>query len=239
MRILFVVTARGGSKGVPNKNIIDLGGLPLLAYKIIAAQRCGFDHRIIVSTDSEKIAAIATEYGADVPFMRPDYLATDTASSVDVISHALEWVEKNDDRAYDYVCMLEPSSPFLSYKDIDNCFNILLSSDADTLLGMRETEVAKVFIHTLDDNGGLSLFYEAIKDMKSIRRQDQAPEYTMNGCIYVAKTQYFKDHKLFHSINSVPYIMPGEKSIEIDTMDDYRYAQYLIKENLVDLQDWK
>ena len=239
MKVLFIITARGGSKGVPKKNIKKLGNIPLIAYKIIAAQKCKFDSRIIVSTDDKEIADIALQYGADVPFMRPQYLAEDNSSSMDVIEHTMNWVKKNDENKYDYVCMLEPSSPFASYKDLDNALELLEKTKADTLLGVKEVEVNRCFIHSLDENGRMSKFYDVIKDMKSVRRQDQLTEYTMNGCMYIAKWDYFEKNKLFHSTNCMPYIMSGETSIEIDTMWDYKLASWLVETEQIDLTLWK
>lgn len=238
MKILFVITARGGSKGVPGKNIKMLGGMPLIAYKIIAAQKCHYENRIIVSTDDEQIAKISREYGAEVPFMRPAELATDSASSADVVMHAMNWVSKNSKEHYDYVCLLEPSSPFASYKDLDEAIRLITESDADTLLGMKEAEISTNFIHSLDENGGLSEFYYAIKDLPSIRRQDQKKEYTMNGCMYIAKWDYFMKNKIFHSVNSIPYIMPEEASIEIDTLWNYEIACKAIENGIVDMELW-
>ncbi len=239
MKVLFVITARGGSKGVPRKNIRIVGSLPLIAYKIISAKKCNVEKRVIVSTDDEEIASVSIKYGAEVPFMRPDFLASDTASSVDVIEHAMQWVKENDTQKYDYVCMLEPSSPFASYKDFDSAFELIERSNADTLLGMKEVEVNKVFIHSLDSNNKLSNFYNAIKELKSIRRQDQEKEYTMNGCMYIAKWDYFEKHKLFHSENSVPYIMPEENSIEVDSMYNYKLACFVVENSMIDLSLWQ
>lgn len=239
MKILYVVTARGGSKGVPRKNIKLLGGIPLVAYKIIAARKCHYDSRIIVSTDDEEIAEVSRKYGAEVPFLRPAELATDSASSADVVMHTMKWVSENSDEKYDYVCLMEPSSPFASYKDFDKAIELVIEKDADTLLGMKETEVNTVFIHSLDEKGGLSEFYHAIKDLPSIRRQDQKKEYTMNGCMYIAKWDYFMKNKMFHSENSVPYIMPEEASIEIDTPLNYEFACKIIESGLIDLGLWE
>lgn len=238
MNVLFVVTARGGSKGVPRKNLRMVGKFPLVAYKIIAAKKCGVNKRIIVSTDDKEIADVSRKYGAEVPFMRPDYLATDSASSMDVVEHAMQWVKHNDGVKYDYVCMLEPSSPFASYIDLNNAFELLRKSDADTLLGMKEVGVNKIFIHSLDDSNKLSHFYYAIKDLNSVRRQDQKKEYTMNGCMYIAKWDYFEKYKLFHSKNSIPYFMTDESSIEIDTLYDYRIACYIAENSMIDLRLW-
>lgn len=238
MRVLFLITARGGSKGVPRKNIRKVGSLPLIAYKIIAAQGTDFEKRIIVSTEDTEIAEVAREYGAEVPFVRPDNLASDEASSMDVVAHAIEWIENNDTNKYDYICLLEPSSPFASADDLEKAIKLIDEKKADTLLGMVEVGVTRNFIHQLDDCGRLSLFYDEIKKINSVRRQSQAKEYTMNGCMYVAKWDYFKKCKLFHSINSIPYIMPAEKSVEIDTMTDYYYACFLIEKGIVDEKMW-
>jgi CMP-N-acetylneuraminic acid synthetase len=238
MKVLFVITARGGSKGVPGKNIRVLGGMPLIAYKIIAAKKCQYESRIIVSTDDEDIAEIAKKYGAEVPFVRPAELATDSASSADVVLHAMNWVNENSNETYDYVCLLEPSSPFASYKDLNEALRLIEENDADTLLGMKEADVTTNFIHSLDKDGRLSKFYYAIKDLKSIRRQDQEKEYTMNGCMYIARWEYFMKNKLFHSENSIPYIMPEEHSIEIDTMLDYEFACRIVEKGLIDMSLW-
>lgn len=236
--VLFVIAARGGSKGVPRKNIKKIGELPLIAYKINAAKKVGMDKRIIVSTDDDEIAEVALSYGAEVPFIRPQELSTDTASSVDVVEHALKWVLENDDKVYDYVCLLEPSSPFATSNDLEKALELIISRDADTLLGMKEVEVSSKYIHQLDSNGGLSKFFDVIQNMKSVRRQDQEKEYTMNGCMYIAKIDYFLKNKSFHSEKSLPYIMPPEKSIEIDSMSDYMYACFLVKEGFINIQDW-
>lgn len=239
MNVLFVITARGGSKGVPRKNIRKIGGIPLIAYKIIAAQKCKYPNRIVVSTDDGEIASVAREYGNVVPFMRPDELATDTSSSMDVVSHALEWVKSNDSELYDYICLLEPSSPFSTFEDLNNALECMETAEADTLLGMKEVEVSRDFIFELDDNGGLSYFYESVQKMSGVRRQDQKPQYTMNGCMYIARMEYFEKNKSFHSINSRPYIMPWERSVEIDTEQDLKYAEYLVREGIIDLSFWK
>lgn len=237
--VLFIITARGGSKGVPRKNIREIAGLPLVAYKIRAAQRCECKHkRIIVSTDDIEIAKVSKQYGGEVPFMRPEYLAMDNSSSMDVIEHALNWIEQSDNEKYDYVVMLEPSSPFARPEDLDKALNIIIDNNADTLLGMKEVEVNTCFIHTLDEKNGLSLFYESIKNMKDVRRQAQKTEYTMNGCMYISKYKYFRDKKLFHSTNSVPYVMPEELSIEIDSMMSYEVACALVDKGYIDTRPW-
>ena len=239
MKVLFIITARSGSKGVPKKNIKMLGNMPLIAYKIISAQRCRYENRIIVSTDDEAIGQISKEYGADVPFMRPKELATDVASSIDVVLHAMEWVDKNDKEKYDYVCLLQPSAPFASYQDINEALELIEKRGADTLLSVKKAEISTRFIHPLDKNGGLSEFYHVVKNLKTVRRQDQEQEYTANGCMYIARWDYFMKNKLFHSENSIPYIMSEEKSVDIDTMFDYEIACMIVEKGLIDLNFWE
>ena len=239
MKVLFLITARGGSKGVPRKNIRKVGSLPLIAYKIRAAQGTSFDKRIIVSTEDTEIADVARKYNAEVPFVRPSELASDEASSMDVVLHAMDWIEKNDGSEYDYICLLEPSSPFATSDDLEKAINLIEKKQADTLLGMEEVGVTRNFIHELDADGKLSLFYDEIKKLNSVRRQSQAKEYTMNGCMYIARWNYFKEHKLFHSVNSVPYIMPEEQSVEIDTVTDYHFACFLVDNGIIDEKLWR
>ena len=239
MEILYLITARGGSKGVPKKNIKILGELPLIAYKIKSIQKSRFAGRIILSTDDEEIAKIGKEFGAEVPFLRPDYLATDTSSSVDVVIHAMDWIEQNENKKYDYLCLVEPSSPFATYEDYDNAIQELLDSNVDTLLSVKEVEVNKIFIHELTKDYKMDKFYEAILNLKNQRRQDFEKQYTMNGCIYIAKWDYLKERRMFHSINSKAYIMDEKYSVEIDTIDNFNYAEYLIKTNKIDLKYWK
>ena len=239
MKVLYVVAARGGSKGVPRKNIAVVGELPLIAYKIIAAKKSRFDKRIIVSTDDPEIAEVAKQYDAEVPFMRPGYLATATAGSMDVVEHAMNWVEEHDDRTYDHVCLLEPSSPFLSFEDLNRALAEMEKRDADTMVSVTEADVSSRFIFELDENGSLASYYRSVRERKSVRRQDQPVEYTLNGCLYVAKWDYFRRNKLFHSENSFAYIMPKTQSVEVDEPLDLLVARTVAENGFIDLSLWK
>ena len=234
MKVLFIITARGGSKGIPKKNIKILGKLPLIAYNIISAQKCNIKKRIIVSTDDPEIAEVALRYGAEVPFKRPKELATDEASSIDVVIHAMEWIEENDKEFYDYVCLLQPAAPFVTYKNIEEAIEIIQKNNSDTLLGVKEADMNTVFIHELDENGKLSYHYGAIQRLSSLRRQDMKKQYMLNGCIYIAKWEYMKVNKTFHGTNSEPYIMPRKQSIDIDNMEDFEMAEWMIKNKMVE-----
>lgn len=239
MRILYIITARGGSKGVPNKNIIELGGLPLLAYKAIAVKESDYLDRIILSTDSQEIAETAKRFNIEVPFIRPSELATDTASSIDVVCHAMDWVENNDPVKYDAICLLEPSSPFLSYEDVNHAMELFIEKDANAVLGVKEMEVNSLFISEIEDDLAMVKQFEKIKTLRSFNRQDMKRQYTMNGAIYIAKWDFFKKQKSFHSEKTYAYVMPSERSIEIDEMIDLYFARFLVENNLIDRNLWK
>lgn len=239
MRVLFIMTARGGSKGIPKKNIARLGDYPLLAYKLISARKSKCEKRIIISTDSHEIAETASQYGAEVPFMRPGSLSGDTADSMDVLVHAVDWIKNNDDKKYDYICLLEPTSPFASYLDFNKCFDLLEKTKADALASVKEVDVSSCFIHQLDKNGRLSSLYNQIINMKSVRRQDQPKEYTLNGCVYCVKWDYFEKYKTVYSEDMVPYIMPIETSVDINCAFDLVVAKSVIDNKLVDMSLWE
>lgn len=239
MNILYLITARGGSKGIPKKNIQKISGIPLVAYKAISAQKCKYTGRIMVSTDDEEIMNVCKQYDVDVPFIRPQHLSQDDSSSIDVVLHAMQWIEKHDSCSYDYIFLLEPSSPFATYTDFNNSLDIIINSDADTLLSMRRVDVNRVFINNLDQNGGLSYFHESIQNLKYLHRQAQNQEYTPNGCIYISKWNYMKQNKSFHSKNSKPYLMKREYSLELDETIDLEFAKFLVKKNIIDISSWK
>lgn len=238
MKILYLITARGGSKGVKRKNIREIGGLPLVAFKIIAAQKCKYDGRIIVSTDDQEIADVCAKYGAEVPFMRPDYLSSDTATSLDVVEHAVQWIEANDTEKYDYIFLLEPASPFGTSEDFEKAIELMMSTDADSVLGVKEAEKNSKFIKTLDENGRMSNFYREVVKLSNINRQAQEKEYVVNGCLYVIKWDYFKKNKMIWAENSVPYIMPDVYSVDINNEIDLGYANYLVESGNVDMGYW-
>lgn len=239
MNILFLITARGGSKGVPKKNIIDLGNIPLLGYKAISAKKSNYCTRLILSSDSEEIAEVAKVYGVEVPFLRPKYLAADEANSIDVILHAMDWIEKNDIKKYDAICLLEPSSPFATYEDINNAVELFISKKALGVLSVKAVDVNSVFVSDIGEDLNMSKHFEKINSLNKLRRQDFKEEYTMNGAIYIADWDYFKGNKSFHSEKTYAYIMPEEKSVEIDTMNNLYYARFLIEKDIININFWK
>lgn len=239
MNTLFLITARGGSKGVPKKNIYEIGGLPLLVYKAIAARNSNFCTRLIISTDSEEIVVVAKRYGIEVPFIRPDELATDTANSMDVIINAMEWIERNDVVKYDVLCLLEPSTPFLTPDDVNQAIALYQDKNALGILGVKKVKDHSIFVASIGDDLNMSKHYEKMRGNYHTPRQQLIPEYTMNGAIYIANWDYLKENRTFHSHRTYAYIMPDERSIEIDEMNDLYYASFLVEEGLIDINNWK
>lgn len=225
---LAVISARGGSKGIPRKNIIDIAGKPLIAYSIEAGLEAiekGAIDRLIVSTDDEEIAEVSRKYGAEVPFMRPDYLASDKAKSVDLMIHAAEFYREKG-IVYEDMLLLQPTTPMRTGEDIVKAFEIYDAEKADSLISCFKEEYIcdLVTYHKSGDeaipihpnhNGG-------------VRRQDLEPLYVRNGAIYISKIDWMmKEHKIFGGKLAM-YEMPKERSVNIDTMYDVELARVLV-----------
>src|SRR5262249_29592299 len=149
--------------------------------------------RLIISSDDAEIQQDARSYGAEVPFTRPAELATDTASSFDVIRHAMDWVEANTSERYEAIMLLEPSAPFATSVDFDNAVEMLIAKNASAVIGMREMEINSVFVGELDEQGRMTQHIDQMKQ-RYLRRQDTRPEYTMNGALYLFRWDIFKEH---------------------------------------------
>ena len=223
---LCVIAARGGSKGIPDKNIIELNNNPLIYYVIKAAKESDIFDRIIVSTDSEKIAIVSKECGAEVPFLRPDYLASDDSIVEDTIVHALKFIE-NEDKKYDYVCLLQPTSPLLEGHDIKKVKDILLKKKAEIIVSVGENPINIEWTISLSDD--LSLNKLSGKAC-STNRQNFEKTYFLNGAIYMGEWDIFYNKKDYYSQKSYAYIMPYEKSIDIDSEFDLKLVNFLMKD---------
>ena len=169
--VLFLVVGRGGSKGLPGKNLREISGLSLVGYKARSARQSRYCSRLIVSSDSLEIQAEAQRHGAEVLFSRPAELATDTASSNDVILHAMDWIETHERRRYDAIMLLEPSSPFARADHYDEAVDLLRARNASLVVGMRETEVSSMFVAPLRKDGSIGAIVEKILTMPAQRRQ--------------------------------------------------------------------
>ncbi|WGK60366.1 acylneuraminate cytidylyltransferase family protein [Halopseudomonas sp. SMJS2] len=222
-KIIGIVTARGGSKGVPGKNIKRLGGKPLIEWTVDAALNSSFIDQTILSSDDADIISVARSVGCEVPFVRPSNLAEDTASSIDVITHALG--EIND--SYDYFVLLQPTSPFRTSKDIDDMIMACIDQEAPVLVAVEEIKTHPMFIYEIEDNGYLRSF---IPQENQLRRQDVPNVYKHNGAFYMAKVSYFDRVKTFVGGDVRPYICYGHINIDIDTLDDWKYAEYILRE---------
>lgn len=241
MRVLFLVIGRMGSKGVPGKNIREVGGLPLIAYKILSARKSTFCSRLIVSTENSEISEIARRYGAETPFVRPTELASDTASSMDVVEHAMGWVEENTSELYDALMLLEPSSPFATSMDYDNAINLMIKKDASVVVGIKEAEVSSCFVGPVDPEGRITTIVDSIKKLDSHRRQDVEKEFTMNGAFYLARWEFLRKYRSFYFDRERTYGLPMDSfhSIEIDEVIDFRWAEFLVNKGYIDISHWK
>ncbi|MCD4676451.1 MAG: acylneuraminate cytidylyltransferase family protein [Desulfobacula sp.] len=231
-KILGLIPARGGSKGLLGKNIINIAGKPLIAWTIECAQKSRYLDGVIVSTDDNKIAKVCKEYKARVPFLRPPHLASDTATSIDVVIHAID-VLKDKGEEYDYVCLLEPTSPLRQPHDIDDSIQQLIDKPkADAIVGISPLEsMHPEFNLVINDQKYISK-YETGQSIKSLRRQDLMPVYFFEGTIYISKIFVLREKMGFYHDKTLGYVVPRYKSIEIDDRYDLIMAEALLKERL-------
>jgi N-acylneuraminate cytidylyltransferase/CMP-N,N'-diacetyllegionaminic acid synthase len=239
--VLFLVVGRGGSKGLPGKNLCEIGGISLVGYKTISARKSAFCDRLIVSSDSLEIQAEAKRYGAEVLFTRPAELASDIASSNDVVLHAMEWVERNEGRSYDAVMLLEPSSPFARADHYDAAIKLFRERKADLVVGIREAEVSSLFVGSLGDDDSIGPIVEKLLSKSALRRQDQKPEVTMNGALYLIRWQAMKRSKKIYSNPASSYglLMDRMHSIEIETPYDLTFAMFAVERDMLDISPWR
>jgi CMP-N-acetylneuraminic acid synthetase len=239
--VLFLLVGRGGSKGLPGKNLREIGGLSLIGYKAKAALRSRHCSRLIVSSDSAEIRDEAMRHGAEMLFERPAELATDTASSNDVILHAMDWIETHEKRRYDAIMLLEPSSPFARPEHFDQAVELFVARKASLVVGVRETEVASVFVGTLGNDGSIGGIVEKMLKMPAQRRQDQPPEVTMNGALYLIGWEAMRKHRKVYAdpIASYGILMDRLHSIEIEGAADLAYASYVIEHDMLDTTPWR
>lgn len=223
-KILAIIPARGGSKGLPRKNIIDLAGKPLISWTIEASLGSRYTTKTIVSSDSDEILEVSKRYGSML-LKRPDELATDTSSSEVVVKHALESIEEK----FDYVVLLQPTSPLRDTNDIDGAFKKLFSSNATALISVCEydNKILKAF---KENEFG---YIEGISNNKYpfMRRQDLPKTYMSNGAIYIIKVDEFLRNNSFFTNRTVQFVMDDIKSLDIDTKEDLKKVEKYINEN--------
>lgn len=220
-KVLALIPARGGSKGIPGKNIANLAGKPLIAWTIEAARECPSIDSIVLSTDDPAIVEVAVEYGCSVPFTRPLELATDIASSIDVVLHALEQLP-----AFDVVLLLQPTSPLRTAADIEACLGLL--SEAPAVVSLRPSDDHPYLIFEINENNSLTPYAKPATS-QSLRRQDLPGAWCLNGAIYAADTAWLISQKSFISPQTAAYKMPIERSLDIDTPADLRHADEILR----------
>jgi CMP-N-acetylneuraminic acid synthetase len=239
-QILFLLVGRGGSKGLPGKNLREIGGLSLIGYKAKSALQSRYCSRLIVSSDSADIRNEAVRHGAEMLFERPAELATDTASSNDVVLHAMDWIEAHEGRRYDAIMLLEPSSPFARPEHFDEAIELFLARKASLVVGMRETEVSSIFVGTLGADGSIGGIVDRMLKTPAQRRQDQPIEVTMNGALYLVGWDAMRKHRKVYADPAASYgiMMDRMHSIEIESAADLAYASYVIEHGILDASPW-
>ena len=228
----MVIPARGGSKGVPRKNIRLVCGKPLIAYTIetaLAARHLFY--RIIVSTDDEEIADVARRHGAEVPFMRPAELAGDNVPMVPVLQHAVQFVEQQDKVRSDWVCLLQPTDPFRTVEDIEEALRLAQAGGCDSVISVVQVFSVHPILMKRIENGRLLPY--CIEEKEGTRRQDyQPPAYMRNGAIYLTKRDVLMERDSIWGDVIRPYVMPPERSVGVDSELDLKLVEFLMGERL-------
>ena len=223
---IAIIPARGGSKRLPGKNTKLLGDKPLIGWTIEAAIESNvFDH-VFVSTDSQEIADISKQYGAEVPFLRPEELASDTATTNDVITHLVDWFESEFNQTTSLIAVLQPTSPFRNAKHIIEAIEEMNDKSAKAIISVCQLEHPIQFCNQLGSDGSMADFIN-LENMK--RTQDLKPTYRLNGALYIFDRDYVGRMQEIYSNGTYAYIMSSKLSIDIDTQKDFDLAEYYLK----------
>ena len=225
--VIGVVLARGGSKRIPSKNSRIMAGKPLVVWTIEAALASRSLSRLIVSTDDAQIAELARRAGAEVPFIRPSELAGDSVPSIDVVLHAAAWLSQMENATADYIMCLHPTSPLRSAQDIDGAIELAVAKDADSVIGVSEASVTTHPLRALRRNadGTVESWYD--NDMQHAAGQDLPEAFCPNGAIMLARTSFLQAHRSWIGKSTYPYIMPAERSVDVDTELDFCLTEFL------------
>jgi CMP-N,N'-diacetyllegionaminic acid synthase len=227
-KVLAIIPARGGSKGLPGKNIREMCGKPLIAWTIEKAKKSRYLDAILVTTDNQEIAEISRRFGAHVPFIRPAELATDQASTYDVIRHAMQYFEKAENTVFDYVVLLEPTSPLREDDDIDRMLELLVArkDEFDSIVSMGEvTEHPSIMKRLVGDS--IEPFCPELA--QTTRRQDNAPAYFPFGVAYIAKTGVILEENTFYTRRCTYFLIKRYQNYEIDDMYNFLCTESVMK----------
>ena len=220
-KVLAIIPARGGSKGLPRKNILPLADKPLIAHSIDQANKSKYIDKLILSTEDEEIIKVSKNYEIEIPFIRPKSLSEDAISGLDVVLHAVENI-----LGYDLVVLLQPTSPLRLTIDIDTCIEKLINRNVNACVSVVETSKSPYWMFELNEYENL---IPVIKDVPLVSiRQEQPRTYAINGAVYVAKINWFIQKKEFINDETIAHIMPAERSVDIDSQLDFNYAELLL-----------
>lgn len=229
--ILAVITARGGSKGLPGKNIKELNGKPLICYSIDAAKKSTLITHVIVSTDDKEIADVAKKCGGNIPFMRPRELALDDTPHLLVMQNAIEFMEKQEGITFDYVVILQPTSPYRTGKDIDSTIQKIIDTGADSAVSVCEIDPRFHPCKMKKLEGDiLTPISEDFIETQGKRRQDLSVFYKRNGAVYVMKRDTHMVKNKLYGDSTAAYIMPRDSSVDIDTPNDWVKAEKMFED---------
>ena len=224
--VLIIIPARGGSKGIPRKNIKPLNGKPLIYYAIDTARAITTDDNICVSTDDLEIKSVVEEFGLKVPFLRPDELSTDTAGTYEVLLHALDYYEKKG-KYYQAILLLQTTSPFRTAEQVKEALALYDRSQADMVVSVKEC-IANPYYNVFEENS--DGFLHVCKGNGNIfRRQDAPKVYEYNGAIYIMDAEKLKTTHMHKMQKRVKYIMDAQSSFDLDTMQDWEMAEMILK----------
>lgn len=225
-KVLALIPARGGSQRLPGKNILSVCGRPLLAWSIDAARGSRCIDRVVLSSEDEAIIAAARACGCEVPFRRPDVLASDTASTTDVVLHALDALP-----GYDVVVLLQPTSPLRTASDIDAACEKFATSSAPACVSVSRVEQNPYWMYRLGDDDAL---LPIIEPSEAARRQDLPDVYMLNGAVYIAATAWLRQTRTFLTRDTVAHVMPVDRALDIDTAADLEVFKRSVVENDID-----
>jgi CMP-N,N'-diacetyllegionaminic acid synthase len=234
LKVLWLVTARSGSKSVPHKNIKKLNGVPLLAYRIKSALATDYPESVWISTDSQEYADVARLYGAQVHFLRPAELAQDHSSSVDVVLHAMSYADE-EHYAFDFIGLLEPTSPFISATQLNAAlYQLASTSEANSIVAVKESRPNTIFIQ--DDARYLSILARNISGLSKVGRQEFKKQITPSGGFYIAKWESFLREKSFYTEKTLPFLVDDVAALEIDEPIDFFFAEFIINNKQLNIQ---